>query len=157
VLDLSEDLKAAPFASEAMVVWAPDSKRFAFNYRAGSRHYTTALFQLRSNKWVPLRSPETHDTSKPLERAMAAQLRELGLPPKPDPKSLSYVTSVRELREWVGPDTAILYCSFSEEVQSKKDSGERNKVGADFLLTLKFDAEGNWKVVKTREIPSEPH
>jgi hypothetical protein len=88
---------------------------------------------------------------------MAAQLRELGLPAKPDPQSLSDVTSVRELREWVGPDTAILYCSFSEEVQSKKESGERNKVGADFLLTLKFDAAGNWKIVKTREIPSEPH
>jgi sugar lactone lactonase YvrE len=158
VLDLSKDLKVdLPFPSEAMVVWAPDSKRFAFNYRAGSRHYTTALFQLRSNKWVPLRSPETHDTSKPLKRAMAAQLRELGLPAKPDPQSLSDVTSVRELREWVGPDTAILYCSFSEEVQSKKESGERNKVGADFLLTLKFDAAGNWKIVKTREIPSEPH
>ena len=158
VLDLSKDLKVdLPFASEAMVVWAPDSKRFAFNYRAGSRHYTTALFQLRNNKWVPLRSPETHDTSKPLERAMAAQLRELGLPRKPDPRSLSDVTSVRELREWVGPDTAILYCSSAEEVRPKKESGERNKVGADFLLTLKFDAEGNWKIVKTREIPSEPH
>ena len=158
VLDLSKDLKVdLPFASEAMVVWAPDSKRFAFNYRAGSRHHTTALFQLRNNKWVPLRSPETHDTSKPLERAMAAQLRELGLPRKPDPRSLSDVTSVRELREWVGPDTAILYCSSAEEVRPKKESDERNKVGADFLLTLKFDAEGNWKIVKTREIPSEPH
>jgi sugar lactone lactonase YvrE len=157
VLDLSKDLKVAPFASEAMVVWAPDSKRFAFNYRAGSRHYTTALFQLRSNKWVPLRSPETHDTNKPLERAIAAQLRELGLPPKPDPQSLSDVTSVREVREWVGPDAAILYCSSAEEVQSKKEGDGRNHLGADFLLTLKFDAKGNWKIVKTREIPSEPH
>jgi hypothetical protein len=158
VLDLSKGLKVdLPFASEAMVVWAPDSKRFAFNYRAGSRHYTTALFQLRNSKWVPLRSPEAQDTSKPLERAMAAQLRELGLPRKPDLQSLSDVTSVRELREWVGPDTALLYCSSAEEVQPKKESGERNKVGADFLLTLKFDAEGNWKIVKTGEIPSEPH
>jgi len=158
VLDLSKDLKVdLPFASEAMVIWASDSKRFAFNYRAGSRHYTTALFQLRSNKWVPLRSPETQDTSKPLERAIAAQLRELGLPSKLDPQSLSDVTSVREVREWVGADTAILYCSSSEEVQSKKEGEGRNHLGADFLLTLKFDAAGNWKIVKTREIPSEPH
>src|SRR6266536_1462395 len=147
VLDLSKDLKVdLPFASEAMVIWASDSKRFAFNYRAGSRHYTTALFQLRSNKWVPLRSPETQDTSKPLERAIAAQLRELGLPSKPDPQSLSDVTSVREVREWVGADTAILYCSSSEEVQSKKEGEGRNHLGADFLLILKFDAAGNWKI-----------
>jgi sugar lactone lactonase YvrE len=158
VLDLSKGLKVdPPFASEAMVVWAPDSKRFAFNYRTSSRHYTTALFQLRSNKWVPLPSAETHDTRKPLERAMAAQLRELGLPTKPDPQSVSDVTSVREVREWVSPDAAILYCSSSEEVQSKKEGDGRNHLGADFLLTLKFDAEGNWKIVKTREIPSEPH
>ena len=158
VLDLSKDLKAdRPFANEGMVLWAPDSKRFAFNYRAGSRHYTTALFQLRSNKWVPLRSPEAHDTSKPLERAMAAELRELGLPTKPDRQSLSDVTSVREVREWLGPAAAVLYCSSAEKVQSKKEGRERNKVGADFLLTLKFDAEGNWKIIKTREIPSEPH
>jgi hypothetical protein len=112
---------------------------------------------LRSNKWVPLRSPETQDTSKPLERAMAAQLREVGLPPKLDPQSLSDVNSVREVREWVGPDAAILYCSSSEEVQSKNESGERNHLGADFLLTLKFDAEGSWKIIKTRQIPSEVH
>ena len=110
MLDLSKDLKVdLPFASEAMVVWAPDSKRFAFNYRAGSHHYTTALFQLRSNKWVPLRSPEAHDTSKPLERAIEAQLRELGLPPKPDPQSLSDVTSVREVQN--GPVLTQPYCT----------------------------------------------
>src|SRR4029077_15321034 len=57
VLDLSEN-EAVPFqwASEAKVVWAPDSKRFAFNYRAGSRYNTTALYQLRGDKWMALRS-----------------------------------------------------------------------------------------------------
>jgi hypothetical protein len=29
---------------EVNFVWAPDSKHFAFNYRAGSRYVTTALY-----------------------------------------------------------------------------------------------------------------
>ncbi|HMF45383.1 MAG TPA: NHL repeat-containing protein [Candidatus Udaeobacter sp.] len=158
VLDLSKDLKVAPpFATEAMVVWAPDSNRFAFNFHTGSRHFTTALYQLRGDKWVALRSPETDETNKPLERVMAAQLRELGLPPKTDRQSLSDFMSVREVREWIGPNTVILNCSSSGAAQSKNESEGRNHVAADFLLTLKFDAKGNWKIVKTHQIPSEPH
>jgi uncharacterized protein YecT (DUF1311 family)/sugar lactone lactonase YvrE len=148
VLDLSEDLEVAPpFASEAMVVWAPDSKRFAFNYRPGSRYNTTALYQLRGGKWVALRSPETDETSKPLERVMAAQLRKLGLPPKTYRRSLSDITRVRE---WVGPDTAILYCSSSAGVESKNE--ERSYLEATFLFTLKFDEGGNWKIIKTHRM-----
>jgi len=148
------ELPGGVLASETKVVWAPDSKRFAFNYRAGSRYNTTALYQLRGDKWVALRSPETEETSKPLERVKAAQLRKLGLPPKTYRQKFGDITRVRE---WVGPDTAILDCSFSEEVQSKKEGGGRNHLGADFRLTLKFDTEGNWKTIKTREIPSESH
>jgi sugar lactone lactonase YvrE len=154
-LDLSKDLKVAPpFSSEAMVVWAPDSKRFAFNYHTDRHHFTTALYQLRGDKWVALRSPETDETDKPLERAMAAELRNLGLPPKADRQSLSDFRSVREVLEWAGPNTVILNCS-SSGVANKSD--ERFHVDADFLLTLKFDAAGKWKIVKTRQTPSELH
>ena len=148
VLDLSEE--AAPqFASEAKVVWAPVSKRFAFNYRAGSRYNTTALYQLRGDKWVALRSPQTGETRQTLERVMAAQLRKLGLPPKTYRQRLSDITRVRE---WVGPDTAILYRSSSAAVPPKNESDERNILGADFLFTLKFDEAGNWKIVKTHQM-----
>ena len=150
VLDLSEN-EAVPFqwASEAKVVWAPDSKRFAFNYRPGSRYNTTALYQLRGDKWVALDSPQPDETTKPLERVMAAQLRKLGLPPNTYRQRLSDITRVRE---WVDPDTAILYCSSSAAAQSKNESDERNYLGANFLFTLKFDAEGNWKIVKTHQM-----
>ena len=150
VLDLSEN-EAVPFqwASEAKVVWAPDSKRFAFNYRPGSRYNTTALYQLHGDKWVALDSPETDETTKPLERVMAAQLRKLGLPPKTYRQSLSDITRVRE---WIGPDTAIFYRSSSAAVQSKNESDERKHLAAGFLFTLKFDAEGNWKIVKTHQM-----
>src|SRR5207249_4286225 len=54
VLDLS---KSEP--ENAKIVWAPDSKRLAFNYRRPCKHCTydtIALYQLRDDKWVALRS-----------------------------------------------------------------------------------------------------
>src|SRR5437016_5212556 len=61
VLDLDQELQV-PRGSEARVVWAPDSKRFAFNYSPPHAHHTTyqtvAFYQLRAEKWVDLPSPE---------------------------------------------------------------------------------------------------
>ena len=143
------ELPGGVLASEAKVVWAPDSKRFAFNYQAGGRYYTTALYQLRGDKWVALRSPETEETSKPLERVKAVQLRKLGLPPKTYRQKFSDITRVRE---WLGPDTAILYCSSSAAVRSENESDEKNYLEVAFLFTLKFDEAGNWKIVKTHQM-----
>jgi uncharacterized protein YecT (DUF1311 family) len=41
------------------VVWAPDSKRFALNYTISwwRGYETVAFYQLRDDRWVPLRSP----------------------------------------------------------------------------------------------------
>jgi hypothetical protein len=59
VLDLGEELQIQnPEAGDTSVAWAPDSKRFAFNYSPPHMHYTTyrtvAFYQLRAEKWVRL-------------------------------------------------------------------------------------------------------
>jgi len=64
-LDLSDALPSGNNGltanSEAVPVWAPDSKRVAFNYILHEHRSdgwgTIALFELRDNKWVFLRSP----------------------------------------------------------------------------------------------------
>jgi hypothetical protein len=86
---------------------------------------------------------------------MAAQLKDVGLPPKTDRQSLEDFRSVREVLEWLGPNTLILNCSSSGAAKNKSD--ERIHVDADFLLTLKFDTQGKWKIVKTQQTPSELH
>ncbi len=62
VLDLDQELKVnGPDRRVADLLWAPDSKRFAFNYIPANAHHTTyetvALYQLRGDKWVALHSP----------------------------------------------------------------------------------------------------
>src|SRR6267154_997893 len=57
--DLSDQPAGNGF-SFATVIWAPDSKRFAFNYGQGREH-ATSLYQLRDDHWVALKSPSDVD------------------------------------------------------------------------------------------------
>jgi len=145
VLDLSED-QSVPHATEAEVVWAPDSKRLAFNYSPPHAPHTSyetiALYQLRGDKWVALRSPVA-ETS---ERTQLAQLAKEHLPKSGYPRSVEPLRDILKVRIWTDANTAILY-AYSVWVGSGSRSSE-----ASFLFTLKFDAEGNSKIVKTQQM-----
>jgi uncharacterized protein YecT (DUF1311 family) len=137
VLDLSEDLPGAA------LLWAPDSKRFAVNSESGRSH-TTALYQLRGDKWVALRSP-VDETSKRIERAQSAQLRKEHVPKN---GSRKHFGDADEVREWADANTAILY-AYSDMAVSE------THISAHFLFTLKFDTEGNWKIVKAHQMSDQ--
>ena len=154
VLDLSENVPPQ-FAKDATLLWTPDSKRFAINYRAGGRWNTTALYQLRADQWVALRSPEANEIYEALNRAKAAQLKKLHLPKSTYQRRIWDTT---QLRSWTDADTAILFASSDRSVMFNKDlsvNENREDTGdlvAGFLFTLKFDARGNWKIVKTHQM-----
>ena len=62
VVDLDEDLEGdSPDANRTEVIWAPDSKRFAFNYSPAHPHHityeTVTFLELHGDKWVALHSP----------------------------------------------------------------------------------------------------
>src|SRR5688572_24031226 len=46
VLDLKEAEETSLATDTGKVGWAPDSRRFAFNYRAGGRYYTCSVYEL---------------------------------------------------------------------------------------------------------------
>jgi uncharacterized protein YecT (DUF1311 family) len=138
-LDLSEQVRES--GDEARIIWAPDSKRFALNYTEGARARadTTALYQLRGDKWVQLRSPLTDETTRPVERAHDAQLRKMHLSP-------GHIWHSEQVRKWTDGSTALLYSELSE-------MGEEDpRWVTTFLFTLKFDAQGNWKIVKSHQM-----
>lgn len=146
-LDLAEDLNSRgedePVGSrlrQARVVWAPDSKRFAFNYSPPTASHTTyetiALYQLRGGKWVALPSPVNSRSGRP----QLAQLAKRHLP-KADQS-----VDVLKVRSWTDADTAILYAR-----SAWAGSGSE----AHFLFILKFDAKGNSKIVKTHQMSDE--
>ena len=138
VLDFSED------RGRGGLVWAPDSKRFAFNYSVhGHRGYTfesVAFYELRGGKWVALRSL-ADDVSG---GSQLAHLLKKHLPKKFNPRDCSSNSDVLDFREWTDASTAMLYAPCY-----RPDS---EKVNAGFLFTLKFDAAGKWKIVKTHQM-----
>ncbi len=145
VLDLSKEVPSQR-ANEAKIVWAPDSKRFALNYKADDSSIRTLLYQLRGEKWVALRSPKTDETSKPLDRAQSTQLRKMHLPKNsyPSPESSTW-----EVTQWTDANSAILNAYIVWSV------GDIQDLETHFLFTLKFDANGNWKIVKTHQMSDE--
>src|SRR5437899_1660178 len=146
VLDLSEGL---PDLENAKIVWAPDSKRFALNYKLPCKHCTydtIAFYQLRDDKWFTWRALVDERS----ERGQLAQLAKDHLPKSAHERRIWRSQPTHDLlkvREWIDANTAILY-AYSQWFVGD-DKGE---LDANFLFTLKFDADGNWKIVKTHQM-----
>jgi len=131
------------------VLWAPDSKRFAYNYRAGGRYQTTNVYQLRDGKWTELRSLEADETSEPLDGVQTAQLRKHKLPKDTRRRR---IWDTWEVTRWADARTAILYVFSNEAATAENGDGEMVDLAAHFLFTIRFDERGNWRVIRTHQM-----
>jgi len=127
----------------ANIVWAPDSKRFAFNLQPGKGYQTAQFYQLDRDTWRKLDSLESNAaTTAPLDRSMARQKKELKQPLWP------FLASW-QVRKWIDSSTALLYAHRAETFEI---SDETKEMTASFFFTLKFDPAGKWEVIRTREM-----
>ena len=128
-LDLSDQPAGNGF-SYATVIWAPDSKRFAFNYGQGRTH-AASLYQFRGNEWKALKLPDDED--KILQRAddiVAGQLKRKGLSKEKLSKKDLYLRLIWwtvKLDRWVDSNTAILYASLRQVAARRDDPGEMDR------------------------------
>src|SRR4030095_1105204 len=134
VLDLGEDVEVHnPEASQARIVWAPDSKRFAFNYSPLHAHHTTyktvAFYELQSDKWTALRAPEDAVVQFAKER----------LPGKAHRSKDELIPDVLKTYKWSDAAAATLYAIWYEP-----------KIA--YIFTLKFAESGRWKIIKTQRL-----
>ena len=136
VLDLAKALDSANEScfgcDEAKLSWAPDSKRFALNYGRGRSHQT-ALFQLQGDEWKALKSPNddvNEILNKTIKRGSSKKTH------------LRLIWETVKVHQWVDSNTAILYSGLEVD----------EAFGAHFLLTLKFDEAGNWKIIRTQRL-----
>lgn len=143
---LAEALGRAP--NYANIVWAPDSKRFAFNLQPGKAYQTAQFYQLDGNTWRKLDSLESNAAMfAPLDSSMAMEKKKLKLPP--EDSDWPIMTSW-QVRKWIDSSTALLYAHSEKTFEIKN---ETESVRASFFFTLKFDAAGKWEMVTTREVP----
>ncbi len=131
----------------ANIVWAPDSKRFAFNLQPGKAYQTVQFYQFDGNTWRKLDSLESNAaTFAPLDPAMARQEKKLKLR-----ADWPFLTSW-QVRKWIDSSTALLY---ARKVKTVEIGDETEAVSVSFFFTLKFDPAGNWKVTRTFEVPEK--
>src|SRR6266542_5580384 len=147
VLNLGEDLEVSGSESgDAQIFWAPDSKRFAFNYSPVHAHHTqfetVALYQLNADKWVQLASPVEQT-----QRSQLAELARKHLLKRFNPHTCAPDRDILKLRNWTDSNSAILYAPCYGTTSGQLE--------AAFLFTLKFDDAGNWKIVKTHQMSKE--
>ena len=146
---LAEAMGRAP--GYANVVWAPDSKRFAFNLQPGKGFQTAQFYQLDGNTWRKLDPPEARAaTTAPLDRSMTNQKKKVKekLKLSADDWGWPRMTSW-QVRKWIDSSTVLLYAHRSAKFDLKNDTEE---VNVSFLFTLKFDPAGHWKIARTREV-----
>lgn len=151
VLNLMANDRSVPHTERAEVIWAPDSKRFAFNYGPPtvphSTYVMTAFYQLRGEEWVLLHSPINEESSKESFAALAKHLPKGVRTPRlwrADPNRVVF-----KVRSWTDADTAILY------VYSAGSSNGAGDAATAFLFMLKFDAEGKCKIVNAQKAPKD--
>lgn len=133
----------------ATVLWAPDSKRFAFN-RGDGKERLTSVYELREGKWQQLQLlGEDDPISRRTYDIVKAQANRKGLPKK---TFLHMQWSTDRAISWIDPSTLTIYSSLAMRVhrQDGEDVGEG--YGADVLFTIKFDQAGKWKIVKTHQM-----
>ena len=131
------------------LVWAPDSRRFAFNYRAGGKSYTFDLYELAGTTWKKL--PDVSDNDAPveklIERSKRQQLKRLGAKKDANPNS---VMETWRVRRWLNNDTFQAYAGSAARVMISESSEDPEYFGAAVLFTGKCDNRGGWKIVASR-------
>jgi hypothetical protein len=154
--DLSDICGIGSCGDAATVVWAPDSKRFAFNWGQGREHQT-ALYQLRDDHWVALKSPGDGDEiEKAANDIVAGQLKRQGLSEKKLEKQGTFLRLIWwtvNVDRWLDSNNATVYASLRQVAARRDDPGEMDDgYGTDLLFTLRFDDSGKWKIVKTHRM-----
>ena len=124
-------------------VWAPDSKRFAFNASTEIRYQPTSFYQLKDDKWEEL--PAADAIGDALEKAETAQMKKKGVSRKIELRLIS--NPIRTIK-WTSPDTALVFGSLNEIEKGNADVG----FSVSFLFTLKFDQAGECRIVKTQRL-----
>src|SRR5215471_3823050 len=143
---LAEWLGRAP--GYANIIWAPDSKRFAFNLQPAKAYQTVQFYQLNGDTWRKLDSLESNTArAAPLDHVMAREKKKLKLP---DPGDQGWpIMNSWQVRKWIDSSTALLY---AHSKRSFEINNETESIRAAFFFTLKFDPAGHWKIARTREV-----
>jgi hypothetical protein len=133
------------------LVWAPGSRRFAFNSRAGGKSYVCELYELAGTTWKRL--PDLFENAKAvhpiIDRALHRQLKKLGA--RQD-ANLNMVMSQWKVRRWLDNDTFEAYAGEQRRVMVHENDEDWEYLGCAVLFQGKCDNRGGWKVTGSHQL-----
>jgi hypothetical protein len=132
------------------VLWAPDSRRLAFNYRAGTRYYPCAVYELAGEKWKALPDLETKAT-KVVEMIARAEQRQRKRQGATKSAYRRRINDTWEVRRWIDADTFEASASSEAAVVLKEESGDLGSLSTTVLFTVKCDNRGGWRIIQLHE------
>jgi hypothetical protein len=132
------------------LVWAPDSRRFAFNFREGADYYSFELYELAGSTWKKL--PDVAETAttvtEAIERSDRQQLRKVKAPKD---ATVNSVGDTWQVLRWLDDDTFLASVASGSKVLIDKKSEEPEYFGVTLVFKGKCDNRGGWKVSSCRE------
>jgi hypothetical protein len=147
-LTFSEECDLGGLGEHSELLWAPDSKRFAFYSCGAGKEHLTLVYQLRDDRWAALERPRD-ELFQLAGDIIQAQAKRKGLPKK---TFLHMQWWTVKPERWLDSSTLVVYASMAEVVHRNDGEYVDPGFGTDLLLTLKFDTAGNWKIVKTHRM-----
>jgi hypothetical protein len=132
------------------VLWAPDSRRVAFNYRAGTRYFTCAVYELAGEKWKALPDLETKAT-KVGEIIARAELRQRKRQGATKSAHRRRIDDTWKVLRWIDADTFEALASSEATVLLKEESDDLGSLSTTVVFTVKCDNRGGWRIIRLHE------
>jgi hypothetical protein len=143
-------LKLSAEGESGEVLWAPDSRRVAFNYRAGTRYFTCAVYELAGEKWKALPDLETKAT-KVVEMIARAELRQRKRQSATKKAYRRRIDDTWKVHRWIDADTFEALASSEATVVLKEESDDLGSLSTTVLFTVKCDNRGGWRITGLHE------
>lgn len=144
VADLSEVVMLSSI-SNTRLLWSPDSKSFAANFRAGGRYEATAFYRWNGTEFTELESPEAALYEKIVE---PARQRELKAAKEPADTDLRRIWDTWKTTKWSDNTTVEIE---GESTAAYYRNDEPNDIAIGIRATVKFDEAGKAVIVKANE------
>jgi hypothetical protein len=131
------------------LVWAPDSRRFAFNFREGADYYSFELYELAGTTWKKLPDVAATATTvtEAIERSDRQQLRKLKAPKD---ATVTSVGDTWQVLRWLDDDTFLASAASESKVLIDKKSDEPDYFSVTLVFNGKCDNRGGWKATSCR-------
>lgn len=132
------------------VLWAPDSRRFAYNYQQGGRYWACSVYELAGSTWKELPEFEEKATAvkSSILRSEQLQRKRLGVSKDAYRRRISDTWKVRH---WVDEDTLEVFAFSEGSVVVNKKAEDFDSLVTGVLSTARCDNKGGWKIIASHE------